>query len=234
MKENIEGIILNETNYGETSKILNILTFKYGYISVISKGSRTFKSKLRGISMKLIYGEFTINYKSKGISTLIEGNIINSFKNIMTDFSMMKYANDSLNLVKSVLKENNDSNIFYILRDSLVKINDHMNPKLLYIILAVKLLDYLGVKPNFTSCINCGSKDILTFDLSIPGSICKNCYHDTYMFNLNTLKFLKLFQVVDISHIDKLNITNPKVQEELVYFLKEYYDSYTGVYLNIK
>ena len=71
MKETVEGIILNEINYSETSKILNILTKEHGYISVMSKGSRTMKSKLRGISMKLVYAEFTISYKEKGISNLI-------------------------------------------------------------------------------------------------------------------------------------------------------------------
>ena len=234
MKETIEGIILNETNYSETSKILNILTPKYGYISVMSKGCRTIKSRLRGISMKLIYGEFTINYKEKGISNLIEGNLINSLKNIMTDFIIMNYANKCVTIVKNVLKENNNPDIFYILRDSLLKINERFNPKIIYMILSIKLLDYLGVKPDFNSCINCCSNDILTFDLSIPGSICKNCYQDTYLFQLNTLKLLKLFQVVDISKIDKLNISNNKILEELEYFLKEYYDSYTGIYFKIK
>ena len=71
MKETVEGIILNETNYGETSKILNILTKEHGYISVIAKGSRTMKSKLRGVSMKFIYANFVITYKESGISNLI-------------------------------------------------------------------------------------------------------------------------------------------------------------------
>ena len=232
--ETVEGIVLNETNYSETSKILNILTPKYGYISVMSKGCRVVKSRLRGISMKFVYANFTINYKEKGISNLNEGSLINSLKNIMTNFDVMNYANKCLTITKNVLKDNNNPNIFYILRDSLLKINDNYNPKLIYIILAVKLLDYLGVKPDFTACINCGNQDIITFDLSIPGSICKNCYQDTYLFQTNTIKLLKLFQNVDISKIDKLNITNSKILEELEYFLKEYYDSYTGIYFNIK
>lgn len=233
MKERVIGIILNETNYSETSKILNILTKEYGYISVISKGSRTIKSRLRGISMKLVYGEFIITYKEKGISNLIEGNLINSFKNIMTDFTKMTYANKCINITKSVLKENNDKYIFNILRDSLIKINDNMNPKLIYYILAIKLLDFLGVKPDFTTCINCNSNNIITFDLTIPGSICNNCYHESYLFQTNTLKLLKLFQSVEIEKIDKLNISNNKVITELEYFLKEYYDSYTGIYFSI-
>jgi len=230
MKKNVEGIVINETNYGETSKILNILT-NDGYISVMSKGSRTMKSKLRGISMKLIYAEFTINYKEKGMSILVEGNLINSLKNIMTDFQKMTYANKSINLVKNVLKENNELNLFGVLRDVLLKIDNGFNPQIIYAILETKLLTYLGVKPNFSECINCSSKDILTFNLKYPGSVCHNCYDSGYIFEKNTLKLLKLFQSVDINKIDKLNITSNKVIEELDFFLKEYYEEYTGIYV---
>ena len=152
--ETIEGIVLNETNYRETSKILNILTPKYGYISVLSRGSRTIKSKLRGVSMKFINAEFTINYKKNSISSLSEGNLLNSFSNIMKDYNKMFYANLIINLVKSILKENNDTDIFLILKQSLIKINDGFEPSLIYNILAIKLLDYLGVRPDFSSCIN--------------------------------------------------------------------------------
>lgn len=233
MKETIEGIILNETNYGETSKILNILTLEHGYISVMSKGSRTMKSKLRGISLKLIYAKFTITYKEKGISNLIEGSLIDSFKNIMTDFNKMTYANKIINLIKSVLKENNDKSIYIILRDSLLKINDNFDGKLINYIVATKLLTYLGVKPNFNECFNCGSQDIITFDLKIPAAICKNCYHDEYLFQTNTLKLLRLFQELDISKLTKLKISSKEVINEIENFLQDYYDSYTGIYLKI-
>ena len=233
MKETIEGIILNETNYSETSKILNILSKEYGYISVISKGSRTMKSKLRGISMKLVYANFTINHKEKGISTLIEGNPINSFKNIFTNFNKLKIANRLVELAKSVLKENNNKDLFIILRDSLLKINEGFNEDIISYIFEIKLLSFLGVKPDFTECCSCGSINIKTFDLSLPGAICNNCYQDTYLFQERTLKLLNLFLDIDISKIDKLNITSKKTIDEIQFFLKEYYDSYTGIYYNI-
>ena len=72
MQVRIKGIVLSETPYSETSKILNILTNEYGLIGVISKGSKNIKSKLRGISNKMNYCEYTINYKENGLSTLIE------------------------------------------------------------------------------------------------------------------------------------------------------------------
>ena len=95
----------------------------------------------------------------------------------------------------------------------------------------IKLLKYLGVKPNFFECITCTSKEILTFDINQGGMVCKNCYLDTYIFSNNTLKLLKLFQDVDIEKIDKLNISSGKTKEEIEHFIREYYETYTGIYL---
>lgn len=229
MKVIIEGIILNETNYSETSKILNILTKEYGYISVISKGSRTLKSKLRGISIKLVYANFSINYKENGISTLLEGSVINSFKYIMNDLNKMQFSLYLVNLVKSVLKESNDLEIFSILKESLIKINDGYDPIILTNIVEIKLLKYLGVQPNFDKCI-CGSSNILTFDINLASVVCNNCYQETYLFSNKTLKLLKLFWIIDIDKISKINVSL-EIKEEIGNFIQEYYNIYTGIYL---
>ncbi len=79
----IDGIVLSETNYSESSKILNVLTKDLGLIGVMSKGSRNMKSKLRGVSRKMIYGTFHIYYKENGLSTLIGVDIKNSYTDIL-------------------------------------------------------------------------------------------------------------------------------------------------------
>ena len=233
-KITVEGIVLNETNYGETSKILNVLTKDQSYISIMSKGCRVLKSKLRGISMKLALASFTINYKENGISLLLEGNTIDSLKYILTDFKKMNYAMYLTDITKSILKDYFNSDIYVILKNALIKINNNFNPLLITNIVEIKYLDFLGVKPNFTSCLGCGSNDILTFDLKLGGSVCSNCYQDTYLFAKNTLKLLSLFQSVDIQKIDKLNINNVKVIQEINNFIREYYETYTGLYLKDK
>ena len=44
----VEGIIIDEKPYGETSKILNIITKDKGVIGVLAKGAKRLKSPLRG------------------------------------------------------------------------------------------------------------------------------------------------------------------------------------------
>ena len=58
MIEKVEGIVVSEKSYGETSKIINLLTKEYGVIGIIAKGAKTLKSPLRSVTEKLCYGEF--------------------------------------------------------------------------------------------------------------------------------------------------------------------------------
>ena len=83
--ESIEGIIISDTNYSESSKILNVITKEHGLIGIMSKGCRNMKSKLRGVSRKLVHGTFHIYYKPNGVSTLIGVDVINSFSKTTMD-----------------------------------------------------------------------------------------------------------------------------------------------------
>ena len=85
MIDKIEGIIISEQVYGETSKIINILTPDKGIIGVMAKGARKLKSDLANVSGKLNYGYFNLYYKENKLSTLVSVDIINSFKDIRKD-----------------------------------------------------------------------------------------------------------------------------------------------------
>ena len=109
--EKFEGIILSETNYSESSKILNVLTDKYGLIGVMSKGCRNIKSKLRGVSRKLVYGTFNVYYKENGLSTLISIDVINSFSKTLTNLEKISYASFMIDLTYQVVKQNDSEEI---------------------------------------------------------------------------------------------------------------------------
>ena len=128
MQLKTKGIVLSETPYSETSKILNVLTSDFGLIGIISKGCRNVKNKLRGVSNKMNYCEYTISYKENGLSTLIEGNIINPYKNIFLDMKKAVYSFYIMDLVSQVLKENNNKDLFSLLETALSKINDGLSP----------------------------------------------------------------------------------------------------------
>lgn len=232
--EEVEGIVLQETNYSESSKVLNIFTKEYGLIGVMSKGCRNMKSKLRGVSRKLIYGTFHIYYKEKGLSTLIGVDLKNSFPKVLTDLTKVSYASYIIDLVSQVSKQNDDMELFPILRDTLIKMEEGLDPNVLTAIIEIKLLDFLGVRPMIDGCSICGStKDIITVNSTAGGYVCKNCYQDEGIVSDKTIKLLRMFYYVDISSITKLEVSSSTLKE-INQFLDDYYERYTGIYLKSK
>ena len=232
--ESIEGIILSETNYSESSKILNVLTKEYGLIGVISKGCRNMKSKLRGVSRKLLYGTIHIYYKPNGLSTLIGVDVINSYSKTLMDLEKISYASFILDLINQVLKQTDDPNIFDLLKDTLNKLEEGLNPIALTNILELKLLDYLGVSPSIDSCAHCGNtKDIVTLSSDSGGYVCRNCYNNETLVSDKTIKMIRMCYYVDIKNITKLDVSN-EVTYEINRFLDDYYDRFTGLYIKSK
>ena len=232
--ESFEGIILSETNYSESSKILNVLTDKHGLIGVISKGCRNMKSKLRGVSRKLIYGTLHVYYKENGLSTLIGVDVINSFSKTMMDLEKISYASFILDLTYQVVKQTESEEIFDLLKNSLIKLEEGIPPLPLTNIVELKLLDYLGVAPNVDSCCHCGStKGIVTLSSEDGGYICKDCYDNEPLVSEKTIKMIRMYYYVDISSITKLDVSN-EVTKEINSFLDDYYDRFTGLYVKSK
>lgn len=232
--DSFEGIILSETNYSESSKILNVLTDKYGLIGIISKGCRNMKSKLRGVSRKLVHGTFHVYYKEKGLSTLIGVDVLHSFSNTMMDLEKISYASFMLDLVSQVVKQSDAEEIFPLLRDILIKLEEGLAPLPLTNILEIKLLEYLGAMPNIDSCSLCGNqKGIVTLSADQGGYVCRDCYQNEALVSDKTIKMIRMYYLVDVSSITKLDVSD-EVSREINHFLDDYYDRFTGLYLKSK
>ena len=230
----VKGLVLNETNYSDSSKILNVLTSEYGLIGIISKGCRNLKSKLRGASRKLVYGTFHFYYKENGLSTLISIDVISDYPKTIMNLENVVYASYLLDLTRQVVKQSKDSNILSLIVSALEKIESGLNPSVVTNILELKYLDFLGVSPIVTGCAVCGkTTNIVSLSPTAGGFICKDCYQNEGYYSDKAIKLLQMYYYVDLGKITKIDV-NPKVNEEINKFLEDYYDRYTGIYLNSK
>ena len=178
----VEGFILNEIPYGDTSKIVNIFTSK-GVIGCIAKGAKTLKSNLRVNTTKFTYGKFIINEKKDKLSLLTEASSIDELVNIKNDLLLISYLSYIVELTNQVIKQCDDFETLYDLFINVVlKLNNKLNPKVITNIYELKVLDYLGVGINFNSCSKCGNtKNIITIDGDIGGYVCKDCYTNEFL-----------------------------------------------------
>lgn len=231
MIEKLEGIVITERPYSETSKIITIITAKYGIVSCIAKGSRTLKSELRSVTSCMTYGLFHMHYRKEKLSTLVSVDVIDSFRNIRKDIMKLSYASFILELAEQVMKQNACEDIYKLLVATLKKINDGFDALVLTNILELKYLAYLGVMPILDACSVCGrTTSIATLSSDRGGYVCNYCLTNEKIVNEKTVKLIRMFYYVDINKITSLEIKED-IKKEMNAFLENYYDRYTGLYL---
>jgi len=235
MQETVEGFIIRERDYLESSKILDIFTKKYGIISVISKGCKKPKSSLCSLSSKMTYGNFNIYYKEGKLSTLTNIDSINNLNVIKKDILKISYVTYIMELIFQVVKQvDTYEEIYDLFISTIIKINDNLDPLVLTNILELKLLNYLGVSPILDSCSICGTKDnIVTISLEKHGLLCKSCRTNEPLYSLDSIKHIRMYSYLDISKISKIEVKK-EIKEEINKYLNYYYERYTGLYLNSK
>lgn len=235
MIEQVEGIILNEKSYGETSKIVNLLTKEYGIIGLMAKGAKQMKSPLRSVTGKLTYGKFYIIYKKDKLSLLTNADVLHYFKEIKRDIDRISYASFLLELTEQVSRHTDSHALYDLLISALIKIDEGFDPMVITNIIELKYLDFLGVMPILDGCAICGKQTgIVTLSSSSGGYVCKHCLkQQEHIVDIKVIKLIRMFYYVDIAKIEKLEI-KPLYKHQINTFLDEYYDRYTGLYLKSK
>lgn len=230
----VEGFILQETPYGETSKIINVFTKDHGVIGIMCKGAKSLKSKNRVATMHLSYSRFNIYYKENKLSTLVSADIINPLKNIRNDITLISYVTYLAELTSQVLKQSNNYTIYEEFINAILKIDAGLDPLVLTNILEIKYLEELGVLFELDCCVLCGSKTkIVTIDSDKGGFICLNCHTNEIIVDKKVIKMLRMYYYIKIKSISTVNISD-SVKNTINDFLDRYYEKYTGLYLNSK
>ncbi len=234
MLTDIEGIVISEQAFKESSKIINILTKEHGIIGVMAKGAKSLKSPLRSSTTKLSHGIFTVYYKGDKLSLLKEVNITSSFKNILKDIEKISFATYLVELTTQVYKESENNNVYDILISGLKKIDDNYDPLVITNIIELKYLEYLGVLPVIDRCSVCGKQtNIVTLSADTGGYLCNSCHTNEPIISDAAIKLIRMYYYVDIAKIDNLNVKK-QYKEEINNFLDLYYERYTGMYLKSK
>ena len=234
MNKKIDGIIISTVDYKENSKIINILTEEEGIIGVLGKGCKSPKSKISATSSVLTYGTFYLNYHKGNMPLLTEVDIKDSFKYIKKDLLKTNYAYFLLELSAQVYKHEKNHNVYKLLITGLKKINEGIDPAIITNIIELQLLEYLGIKPEIERCVTCKkTNDIITISSYKGGYLCKNCVSQEHVYQLKTIGLIRMFCLLDLSKITKIDIKD-SIKSEINKFIDDYYERYSGLYLKSK
>lgn len=234
MLSEVEGFIISETPYGETSKIINVFTKEYGIIGIMCKGAKSIKSKNRVSTMRLTYAKFNLYLKKGKLSNLVSADIINPLKKIKEDIILISYLSYISEITSQVIKQSNNSRIYDDFIAAILKIEAGLDPLVITNILEIKYLSELGVLFSLDECVICGSKkNIATIDADKGGFICLDCLTNEILVDAKVIKMIRMYYYVNISGISAIKIEE-NIKKIINEFLDTYYERYTGLYLNSK
>ena len=237
MLQKCEGIILRTTDYGETNKIVTILTREWGKYGVMANGAKKPKSRLSAITQPFTYGYFLVQ-KGSGMGSLQQGEIISSLRSLKEDIFLTAYASFLVELTdRSIDEKKNNPYLFELLLQSLTYLNEGYDPEIIKNIYEIKMLNVLGLHPILDHCASCGSMEgTFVFSIREGGLLCDRCIHiDPYHLRVSpaTVKLLRIFYYLDMKRLGSISVKK-ETKLELKTVIDSYYDEYSGLYLKSK
>lgn len=113
-----QAIILRRTNYGESDRILSLLTPE-GKFSVLARGARKEKSRLAGGIELFSVSDITIHQGRSSLDTLTGARMIKFYGNILADLTRLELASSFLKSINRVAEQTDNPEFFDILNQAL-------------------------------------------------------------------------------------------------------------------
>src|SRR5699024_1079125 len=231
-------IIMKTQDYGETHKIVTICSESLGKFSAIARGAKKPKSRMAAVTQPFIYGQYLV-YVSRGLSTLQQGTIIESFRPIREDIEKTAYAAYILELTdKLVDSKRPDPYLFKQLYETIKWISEHDESHIPIMMYELKLFAKGGIAPVIDKCVNCGENETSLFAFSIRegGLLCQKCVHlDQHSVPLTNVlvKLLSIFSLTGLEQVGTISVKDENKQL-LRQLLDAYYDQYGGYFLKTR
>lgn len=239
MLENIKGVVLKTQAYGETHKIISVFSKKLGKFSGIARGANRPKSKMAAVTQPFIYGNYLV-YVSRGLSTIQQGEILDSLRNIRADIIKTAYVAYILELTDRLIEEKRPQTFLYEqFFQSLQWINTFNGdesyleiPTMMY---ELKLFADAGFAPVVEHCVSCQqTKDYYrAFSIQHGGLLCEGCLTKDQAPIYLSANVGKLFHLLKHLRIERLG--NLSIQKKNIMLMRKiidaYYDTYGSFYI---
>jgi DNA repair protein RecO (recombination protein O) len=179
---NTTGLILRETAYKDSSKILTILTGTEGKLTVSARGALRRNSKLAAATQLLVFSEMTL-FSSRDRWTMTEARSIEQFSGLRSDIVLLSLGSYFAELIEAVADEDSPSrellplclNALYALSEG-IKEPEYVKP-----VFEMRLMASSGFAPLLSHCATCGSEEMQRAYLDLSGGTiqCGDCAADS-------------------------------------------------------
>lgn len=122
-----KAIVLRRTNYGESDRILNLLT-ENGIISVLARGVRKEKSKMAGgVEMFCVSDIVYHEGKNNSLGVLTSAKMLEAYQKIVTDLTKLEVGSNILKAVYRSGESAAGSDFFKVTKQAISALNTNLD-----------------------------------------------------------------------------------------------------------
>jgi DNA repair protein RecO (recombination protein O) len=195
-----EGIVLRHSDFSESDRLLTIFTRELGKVRVIAKGVRKIRSRKAGHVQPFTRSNLQLA-RGRELFILTQAEAIDGYEALRTDLVLLSYASYIIELIdRSANDEEENRSLYNLLVRTLTRLNRGDLPNLPTRYFEMRLLDFVGFRPQLLACVQCGAEiqpEDQYFSAMQGGVICPKCGHretSARPVSMQTLKYLRHFQ----------------------------------------
>ncbi|MCP4674821.1 MAG: DNA repair protein RecO [Deltaproteobacteria bacterium] len=183
-RETSRAFLLRSVDYGESDRILTLLTLDLGKMSVLARGARKSWRRFGGALEPFSLFEVTVaSSQGRGrLWTLTEAHLLAAHEELATDLDRIGAASFVLEIVREMVPEHEPQHeIFALLEEVLPMLAKSTGPAIAAITLAVelRLLAMAGMGVSILQCNACGravpEERKVRFNPARGGIVCTPC-----------------------------------------------------------
>lgn len=217
-----KAIILRIKQLQTADKLYICYSQELGKIAVVAYGIGRGKSRYNGLMQPFSNLELQLA-SGKRYDTFRQAEIL-GLRLPDTDFEFLTYASILTELVEQLTPDKQPEPAIYDLLAQCLQLITVRNKRLVVIIFIVKLLDIIGLGPNYHDCIICEQHiDAAAHYSDLKGGmICSNCrVSEDIELDLDTQTLLEIFIKLDLSTKIEFSINGKQLKqlENLMYRL---------------
>lgn len=142
-----QAIILRRTNYGESDRILNLLTPE-GKISALAKSVRKEKSRLAGGIELFSVSDVVIHQGRSNLGTLTSAKMLRFYGNILLELPRLEFASSCLRKVERAAEQTDNPDYFAIMQAVLAALDQSAEMEIVKTWFAFNLARAMGEELN--------------------------------------------------------------------------------------
>jgi DNA repair protein RecO (recombination protein O) len=197
----VEAVVLRHHDYGEADRLLTLYTRQLGKTRVLAKGARKIASRKAGHIEPFTQVKLQLA-RGRDMLLVTQADTVDAYLPLREDLILTTQASYVLELLDrfTYVDDTENPSTFRLLTDTLTRLASNDDPWLVIRYYEMRLLDYLGFRPQLVQCVNCGREikaEDQFFSFRAGGVICPRCGQglpQLKSITVETLKYLRHFQ----------------------------------------